>query len=224
MTKRRSPEPEAADDNDNVAQTVFGDLITFVMMLFILLFVLSYNEQKNADFVTQMQIKFGEKLEEKQQSMTTDALLVSKIEHYIEKEKLQDQTEVVVDEHRVKLIISPPVLFRSGRAEMRPEGYEIISAIGKVFEEVLNPLVVEGHTDDVPIHTAQYASNWELSFHRAYTVVKFLVQKFKFMPTRLSCIGYGEYRPIFPNDTLENRKKNRRIEMNVIRVSDVDSL
>ena len=107
------------NSGDGDVQTVYGDLITFVMMLFVLLFVLSYNENKTHDFITEFQIRFGEKVEELQQTLTTDALLVSQIEHYIQKEDLEDFAQVVVDEHRVKLILHPPLLFESGKEQIK---------------------------------------------------------------------------------------------------------
>lgn len=219
--KRRNKgqqEEQAAAEADDV-QTIFGDLVTFIMMLFVLLFVLSYNENKEADFFTELQVKFGEKLEKKQQSMTTDQVLVSQIEHYIKKQDLEEHSQILVDERRVKLIINPPLLFDSGRAVLKPRGVELVEGFGKVFQTVKNPLIIEGHTDNVPIHNDEFDSNWDLSFHRAYAVVKHLVVKMKFIPTRLSGLGFGEYRPLVANDTKENRAKNRRIEVNIIRVT-----
>jgi chemotaxis protein MotB len=82
---------------------------------------------------------------------------------------------------------------------------------------VNNPLRVEGHTDDIPISTAEFRSNWELSVRRATEVVRYLIEKHDLSPRRISAVGYAEYHPVAPNDTAENRSRNRRIEIIVSR-------
>lgn len=105
--------------------------------------------------------------------------------------------------------------FVSGSAELLPgtKMYidKIVPALQKGMELKNNTLIVEGHTDNVPIATTQFASNWELSTARATNVVKYLVQKHGIPPERIAAIGYGEHKPIVPNDTDENRAKNRRV-------------
>jgi chemotaxis protein MotB len=81
---------------------------------------------------------------------------------------------------------------------------------------VPNVIRVEGHTDDVPIHTPQFNSNWELSTARATTVVQFLIDAGRLDPTRLSAAGYAEYRPRLPNDSPESRARNRRVDIVVL--------
>ncbi|MBH37820.1 hypothetical protein CL658_02185 [bacterium] len=210
------------DVGDSEVQTIYSDLVTFVMMLFILLFVLSYNDEKTHDFMTELQVRFGEKIEDKQQTVSTDVLLVSKINHYIKKEDLSEYAHVVVDEYRVKLILSSPVLFQSGKVDISTKGKDILAGVGAIFDSVMNPLEIEGHTDNVPIRTDEYPSNWELSFFRAFTVVKYYMFTRGYNPVRLTAKGFGEYRPLVSNDSSLNRAKNRRIEINVIRITEVD--
>jgi chemotaxis protein MotB len=76
-----------------------------------------------------------------------------------------------------------------------------------------NPVRIEGHTDNVPIRTAVFKSNWELSVTRATEVVRYLIEAHGFPPSRISATGYSEYKPVAPNDTAENRALNRRIEI-----------
>lgn len=79
---------------------------------------------------------------------------------------------------------------------------------------------MEGHTDNWPIRTARFASNWELSVHRATNVVRYLITEEKFDPQKLSAVGYAEYRPPIrpPNDTAENRALNRRVDIVILNV------
>ncbi|MBM3792005.1 MAG: chemotaxis protein MotB, partial [Acidobacteria bacterium] len=75
---------------------------------------------------------------------------------------------------------------------------------------------IEGHTDNVPIRTARFPSNWELSTSRATTICSYLVERFGFAPEELSAAGYGEFRPIDSNDTSEGRARNRRVDIVVL--------
>ncbi|OGF48069.1 MAG: hypothetical protein A2231_10300 [Candidatus Firestonebacteria bacterium RIFOXYA2_FULL_40_8] len=101
--------------------------------------------------------------------------------------------------------------FEIGKAELTPEAKQMIDKIVPEIIKLPNELVVEGHTDADPISTAQYSSNWELSTARATNVVKYLINEKQFPPNKLAAIGYGEFKPVAPNDTVENKKKNRRI-------------
>ena len=76
--------------------------------------------------------------------------------------------------------------------------------------------MIEGYTDDVPMASGVYDTNWELSTARAVSVVRYLVEEENIDPNRLSAVGYGEYRPIVPNDSVENRAKNRRVNILII--------
>jgi len=192
-------------------------------MLFILLFVLSYNKNQDSDFFTQLNVKFGGKKDESKQSMTTDSLLVSKLQNFIKKEKLDEFTQVLVDEQKIKIVLKSPVLFDSGKANLKPQAYPLLEGFISTLSSVKNDIVIEGHTDNMPIHNEEFDSNWDLSFYRAYSVVKYFMETKKFDPTRLSGIGYGEYRPIGDNETPEGRSANRRIEINVIRVTQAES-
>ena len=101
-----------------------------------------------------------------------------------------------------------------GKAKIRPE---LIYLLDKMIEVVKKmpgrEIRVEGHTDNTPIHTREFPSNWELSSSRALSVVKYLYTQGKLDPAKMSAVGYGEFRPIAPNNTEANRTKNRRIEI-----------
>jgi len=101
--------------------------------------------------------------------------------------------------------------FESGKAEITEQGKSVLNKITPILEKLPNEVVIEGHTDNVPIHTIQFDTNWELSTARATNVVKYFVNIEKLPPERLSAIGYGEYKSIAPNDTPEGRNKNRRV-------------
>jgi len=204
------------EEQGGETQTVYGDLITFLFGLFVLLFVLSYNETRNETFFVELQVKLRGEQKPLPETIT-EALVVSKLENYVKQEQLDQLVQIVVDEQKVKIILDPPVLFDSGYAILKPQGKKILEGFGRIIQEVKNPIVIEGHTDNIPIHNEFFDSNWDLSFHRAYSVVKFFVG-LGFSPKQLSGLGYGEYQPRASNTTKEGRAKNRRIEINIIRL------
>ncbi|OGS44776.1 MAG: hypothetical protein A2539_04090 [Elusimicrobia bacterium RIFOXYD2_FULL_34_15] len=105
--------------------------------------------------------------------------------------------------------------FVSGSAELLPAMKNYIDKIAPALKKGIslknNVLVVEGHTDNVPIATSQFASNWELSTARATTVVKYLINNVGIPPEKIAAIGYGEHKPLVSNDIDINRAKNRRV-------------
>jgi chemotaxis protein MotB len=217
--KLDDPFSEGEDHHGDEINTVYGDLVTFIMMLFILLFVLSYNEKQNDDFFTQMNVKFGGKEQQQQHSITTDSVLVSQLQNFIEQEKLEEYMQILVDEQKIKLMLAPSLLFDSGKADIKSGGFKALNGVSKILEGVDNPVIIEGHTDNIPIRTAKYESNWDLSMYRALSVLKYFLNK-GHDPRQLSAQGFGEYRPVSPNTTVDGRARNRRIEVNIIRITE----
>jgi chemotaxis protein MotB len=113
-------------------------------------------------------------------------------------------------------VLDSAVLFDSGHSELKKEALPALEKIAANLKESQNDIVVEGHTDVVPIHHGKYESNYELSMARAYSVVRFFIEH-GIAPQRLSGAGYGEYKPVADNNTPEGRAKNRRIEIALFR-------
>jgi chemotaxis protein MotB len=105
------------------------------------------------------------------------------------------------------------LLFNFGKADINRGGLAFLDKMAALIQKIPYPVRVEGHTDNVPIHTARYPSNWELSIARAVSVVKYFAESGKIDPQRLSADGYGETRPLVPNDSPANRTRNRRVEI-----------
>jgi chemotaxis protein MotB len=112
------------------------------------------------------------------------------------------------------------ILFASGSADVKKEGKKVLDSVAKALNEANDQtIVIEGHTDNVPLGgelAQKFPSNWELSTARAVNVVRYLSEKAKIDPTRLTAAGYGEYRPVSDNTTPEGREKNRRIEIKLV--------
>lgn len=114
----------------------------------------------------------------------------------------------------VTVEISASVLFDSGEARIKPEAIGVLAEIGRVLATTDFPITVEGHTDNVPINSLLYPSNWELSGARAASVVRLFIEV-GVDPRRLSAVGYAEQRPIADNATAEGRSRNRRVTINL---------
>jgi chemotaxis protein MotB len=139
-----------------------------------------------------------------------------RIERRAERQDMDDAVKVKVTEKGLAIRISDPVLFDVGNAALKPRFKELLYNVGTIInEDTTTRIRVEGHTDNTPINTARYPSNWDLSAARALNVVKFLARNAGIDPARLSAVGYGEYHPIVPNTSPENRQRNRRIEIYV---------
>jgi len=112
--------------------------------------------------------------------------------------------------------VAEQLFFDSGRATLKEQGKVVLSKVGEALKGYEDKVIrVVGHTDNVPISTAQFPSNWELSAARATTVVRFL-QSAGVAPERLTASGRGEYSPVASNDDAEGRRKNRRIEITLV--------
>lgn len=127
--------------------------------------------------------------------------------------------DITISELQGKLTLSilDRILFDSGQAVIKPEGQEVLRQLAAVLDQFPNRQIhVTGHTDNVPIHTTQFPSNWELSAARALAALRFLVEEAGVNPTRLAAVAHGEFQPVADNATPEGRAKNRRIAIVVL--------
>ena len=132
--------------------------------------------------------------------------------------QVENRIVVEVDQRGVILRFQDSVLFDSGKAVLKEEAYEILNVVGEILNDLENNIRVEGHTDNLPINTPQFPSNWELSTSRATNVLRFLLE-FGIEPGKLSAVGYGEYHPIAENGNEDGRSKNRRVDIVILRDS-----
>lgn len=127
------------------------------------------------------------------------------------------EVEVIEAGNKLKVIFVDKILFNSGSAEINPKGKELLRVLAKSLKENKNQnIVIEGHTDNVSLSVylmKRFPSNWELSTARASAVAHFFQEEGGIDPQRLSACGYSFYRPVAPNDTAEDRRQNRRIEI-----------
>ncbi|UFJ41179.1 flagellar motor protein MotB [Brevibacillus humidisoli] len=143
--------------------------------------------------------------------------LKEQLDNYIEQNGLKDKLETKITDLGLLITILDNALFDSGSAVVRPEARHLAAEISKLLEPQPREVTVAGHTDNVPINTREFPSNWELSSKRALNFMKILLENEKLDPRKFSATGYGEYRPIASNDTAEGRAQNRRVEVSILR-------
>jgi len=122
----------------------------------------------------------------------------------------------IVDENMLTIRISESVLFTPGKDELIDDAHPVLDEVIAILKGLPNSVRIEGHTDNIPINTERFPSNWDLSSARSIAILKYFINEHGFAPSRLSALGYGEYRPIETNDTPSGRLKNRRVDIMVL--------
>ena len=159
-------------------------------------------------------------LEEELRKRETEQLLElkRKIDDYIDSNGLTTQLETQLDQQQLKIVISDNTLFPSGSAQLKSESRQLAGTISELLEQYPNyEVIVSGHTDNVPIRTSQFPSNFHLSAERALTFMAVLLENEDVGEQRFSSVGYGEYKPVASNDTAAGRAQNRRVEVSIVR-------
>ncbi|PLX33126.1 MAG: chemotaxis protein MotB [Clostridiales bacterium] len=153
----------------------------------------------------------------KVEDMNTElAQLYKIVSEYVENENLQAEISVRTDRRGVIIDIKERVLFDSGKAVLKEESKEVLGKVFTLIQQFENELIIEGHTDNMPIHTSEFPSNWELSVIRAVNVLRYFTEIMDVEPGRISAAGYGKYRPIAPNENSVGRGLNRRVNILIL--------
>ncbi|MFC0216639.1 flagellar motor protein MotB [Paenibacillus chartarius] len=144
--------------------------------------------------------------------------LQQKLNQYIADNQLSAQLETKLTNDRLMITIRDRALFDSGSAALKAESQQLAATIAGMLAQYPGyEIEVAGHTDNIPIHNAEFESNWDLSAKRALNFMKILLGTSALDPSLFSSIGYGEYRPVAGNENADGRSKNRRVEVSIIR-------
>lgn len=225
--RRKKKDSGGGDENGSPGwMTTYGDLMSLLLAFFIL--IVSFSSIQESEFkkaigslqralgllranvavvapsgIPQVYIPPRAKVRE----------VVDRILHTIKDvPKIENNISFESTKEGVRVRISNPLLFDIGRANIKPDIYPVLDEIVSLLDTSNFNIVIEGHTDNVPIHNDQFHSNWELSAARAVAIVEFFVKR-GLDPARLRAVGYSEYRPLISNDTEAGRAKNRRVEI-----------
>ena len=224
--KNRRDELENQLNRGALWAVTYGDLMSYLMIFFLVLFSFSIaktdktKSRKYEESLVNIQKAFGGKADpkrvERAKVQEQEDNIAGNIKKSMESKQMSNLVQIDSNEHRVKLVLTEAVLFDSGKADLKDRAKEILKPIIEELKKMPNDVLVEGHTDNIPIHSGPYSTNWELSMARAYSVIKFL-QETGMSPKKLAGIGYGENRPVGENTTAEGRAKNRRIEISLLK-------
>ncbi len=207
--QEREDELEHQLNRGSLWAITYGDLMSYLMLFFLLLFVGTSSRS--------LTVQLGAKAVEAQYGGGGGKMIQQLFSQY----GVQQIAKLDVGENRIRIVFQAPVLFDSGSADLKTGSMAQMTQLAEALGEIPNSIQVEGHTDDRPLgRGSKFNSNWELSAARAFSVMRFL-EISGVPPRRLSAIGYGEFRPLGSNDTPEGRTANRRIELNIIRREDL---
>lgn len=238
-TKRRRAREEEPHENHERWLVSYADFITLLFAFFVVMYSISSINEGKYHVVSSAMIHAFRIVPSGNTSGTPNAdkplnagALVSILEQYsgTEKQKIREDAHQIANKIRsalgellkegevtvtetttgIKLEINASILFPSGNATLNTEGIKTLTAVAPALSQIEFPIVVEGHTDNVPITTNLYPSNWELSAVRASTVVRYFIEA-GVPPGRLSSAGYADQRPIADNASPEGRARNRRV-------------
>jgi chemotaxis protein MotB len=124
--------------------------------------------------------------------------------------------ELIRDSRGLVVSLPESATFSPASTEVTDGARELIARVAAIVQASGHPMRIEGHTDNVPIRTSKFQSNWELSTARASTVIAFLIETLSYDPAQLSAAGYGEFHPRAPNDSADNRARNRRVDIVIL--------
>ena len=230
-----------SEEGSNAWVVTFADIMTLVLVFFILLYALSdFNDESFHEMISNVMVFDGEGNQisvidyAAKQGRNPEPLkavedmlglnpsqhvienlkpaIVAEMESMIDNTDLSDSVELAFDGDQVNLQIDGRFLFESGKADLKDSALIIFANLGQLFRQYADyRIAIRGHTDDRDIETIQFPSNWELSAVRATTVLRYFIQR-GIDPERMTATGYADFIPLVENDSAENRARNRRVE------------
>ncbi len=154
--------------------------------------------------------------EVEQKKLEQSEQMAEDMEQTLQQNNMHEIVEIDFTSQYVVLTLNGALLFDSGKAEIRPEAQAVVDSVGEMLKTYTDNIIeVEGHTDNVPIHTARFKNNNELSSARALAVAEYYIENKGIDPAKLKYSGRGEYVPVADNATAEGRAQNRRVEVKI---------
>jgi chemotaxis protein MotB len=237
--RKKVEEDDGLTGNEWLA--TFSDTMTLLLTFFILLYSFSTVDAskfkqiaaalqsvltgKSGDSIIDYNMNYGDVPLEGENSDKSDVpidkgkepdTMYEKVKEFVEKNKLDAVVSIKADSRGVIIELRDSVLFDSGSASIKEESKPILEKISGLIATFTNEINVEGHTDNRPIKNYKFESNWELSTARAGCVLRYFVDAKGVNPSRFKASGYGEFRPLVPNDSDEHRALNRRVSILIV--------
>jgi chemotaxis protein MotB len=224
-----------AEEHENLERWLitYADLITLLLAFFIMMYTFSKQDaQKYQEVSSHLRTIFtggaglagrGSATEKLPIESLSKGASSGDIKRQLEGEMLdtnskgsQENISIFSDERGIVIRVMDKTFFDEGKADLRDRAKKTLDRIVPTIAAIPNQMRVEGHTDNNPISTTEFKSNWELSVRRATEVVRYLVEKKGLAAARVSAAGYAEHRPVVANTSSENRALNRRIEIIIV--------
>jgi chemotaxis protein MotB len=202
----------------------YADFVTLLFCFFTALYAISnVDTHKLEQFVSSMKSAFNEGEQGKEFSVIEDVQIIPPTDLETEADvreildtiikKSDGSVDVKRDNRGVVISVADKMFYTSGSSTLKNEAIHVLDQIAQTLITFPNMVRVEGHTDNIPISTKEFPSNWELSSSRAINVTKYFVDKHKIEPERITTTGYAEYKPVASNDSPDGRAKNRRVDI-----------
>lgn len=199
-----------------------------LLALFMVMYAISQiDNQKLVEFQSKMESQFKSKVPSSQnvtkyhtqnQNLNQNNIYnATTLEKMFKENITQSKSIKIIKEGRGLVVrVNDKMLFAEGSAVIKPEAKKTLAEIVTTLTKIDNPVIIEGHTDTIPIKNTKYPSNWELSTARATNIISYMIQNGKIPPKRLCAVGYGEYAPIGDNTSISGRMLNRRVDIIVL--------
>src|SRR5690606_842790 len=243
MKRRRAQSDTESAPGSPLWMTTYSDMVTLLLAFFVLLFSLSSIDAKKFEQVViamrgALGVLEGSPSSSPDNLLDTSGMMEALGDHFardlqqlgqveadlrrtLDRLGLEQSVSLSYDERGLVVRFLEGILFDTGRADLRPDALPVLEELAATLAGLPNHIRVEGHTDNVPIRTVRFPSNWDLSVNRATTVVRYFLEHHEgFSPKRLSAAGYGEFRPIADNETPQGRQQNRRVDIVVLYISE----
>lgn len=208
----------------------YADLMTLLLVFFVLLYTLmpTIDQEVFDEFVSYFQQSSGffesnhmkkEDYETQAETEAEEVLQEERIEYwqaftdFLEEEELSPDIEVEMVSNGVKITLSDSLTFESGSSDLLPLAEVVLNEVAKKIDDQISEIEVQGHTDNVPISSMQFQSNWHLGAARSVSVVQYLQNQSVVNAERFKASSYGEYKPVADNETEIGKRRNRRVEI-----------
>ncbi|SHK86857.1 chemotaxis protein MotB [Clostridium cavendishii DSM 21758] len=237
MKKKKEPDKPANHERWLVS---YADFMTLLMIFFVVMYAMSnidstkYKQMSDSLRVAmgggktvvgtneaaniqeaKPEVKPAEETEEQKEEKKLEQVK-KEVDGYINTNQLTGSVVTSIEERGLVISFEDNIFFDSGKADIKDGVRTKLDSVATILKKIDNYVRVEGHTDNLPINTAMFQSNYQLSAMRAANVVEYLVVKDGMNGAKLSSVGYGEHRPVASNDTEANRSKNRRVDVVIL--------
>lgn len=242
MARRKKQQDDGLKGDEWLA--TYSDCITLLLTFFILLYAMASVDQQKMErlsqaFKTVMAGESGDTIMEYDlyngkvpliggeadieevidEAEMEQLKMYNDVKKFVDENNLNEVVDIIDSERGVVIQLRDNILFETSSSALREDSKYVLSKINSLIGSLPNHILVEGHTDNRPINTAQFPSNWELSTDRAVNVVRYFTETMGQSAGKFSAAGYGEYQPIAANDTESNMAKNRRVNILIMAIN-----